>query len=83
MNGREDDRGLVVIHEAPNGVAAEMLKSFLEAEGIPAVVMGDWSGVWGDWRAVYTVHVAVPARYADEAKQVIAACIEEAGDIGS
>lgn len=79
---REDDRALVVIHEASNSMVAGLLKSLLESAGIPAVVIGNASTVW-DSLVFATPRVAVPARFADEAKEVIAACIRKAEDIGA
>lgn len=82
MKTEEDDRGLVVVHEASNSMAAGLLKSLLEAEGIPAVVMGDLAGVW-DSLAPFRPRVAVPAGYAEKAREIIVACIEKAEDIGA
>lgn len=82
MRDKGEDPGLVVIHEATNSMVAGFLKSLLEAEGIPAVVMGDLSGVW-DGIAAFRPRVAVPARFAEKAKEVIVECIKKAEDIGA
>jgi len=63
-------------------MVAGFLKSLLESEGIPAVVMGDFSGVW-DSLAVFRPRVAVPGRFVKEAREVIAECIQKAEGTGA
>ena len=82
MSGKEDNGGLVVIHEASNGMVAGFLKSLLEAEGIPAAVMGDFSNVW-DAIAAFRPRVAVPARFLKESREVIEVCIRKAEGLSS
>ena len=79
---KEDDRSLVVIHEASNSMTAGLLKSLLEAEGVPAVILGDLGAVW-DSIATFRPRVAVPADVVDQAKGIIRDCIEKAEDIAA
>jgi hypothetical protein len=59
-----------------------MLKSLLEAEDIPTVVLGDLGSVF-DSLSPFRPRVAVPARFAEEARDIIAACIEQAEGSGA
>ena len=82
MSSKGHDSSLVVIHVASNSMVAGFLKSLLEAEGIPAVVMGDFAGVW-DSLAPFRPRVAVPASFVKEAREIIETCIQKAEGIGT
>ncbi len=76
MNDTERGQGedLVVVYRAPDELSAGVVKSYLDDEGIPAVIesrmvamydgvfkMGE--GIWGT--------VVVPLEYAERARQIV------------
>ena len=85
MDGKDRGQGedLVIVYRAPDEISAGMVKSYLDDEGIPAVIesrMVPWydgvfragEGMWGT--------VVVPLEHAERAKQIIQVFLDGVGE---
>lgn len=68
---------LVEVYTATNEVDAEMLKSLLEEEGIPAMIRSDTSGGYGELAVILgsqvcgSVHILVRKEDAEQAQKIV------------
>lgn len=64
---------MVVVYEAEHVIDAHLMRGRLEAEGIAAVVLGEWlTGALGELPASGLLRVAVADAAADAARAVVA-----------
>ena len=63
---------LIVIHSTPNEFEANVIKSHLESEGIPAMLECDtWGRLYGLTYTIGAIKILVPKEFAEEARQII------------
>ena len=66
------NESLVVIHSTSNEFEANVMKSHLESEGIPAMLEFDTYGrLYGFTYTMGAINILVPKEFAEEARQII------------